>query len=96
MEVTEQSKYQTALQHTENEVLRSRTKFRKMASPHEGYAVILEELDELWEVVKEHQNNPGRLDRAYKEAIQVAAMAICFMVECCEHDNQILPEQETQ
>lgn len=45
------------------------------ASPHEGYSVILEELDELWEHVKD---NTSRTDEARAEAIQVAAMALKY------------------
>jgi hypothetical protein len=48
-------------------------------STHEGYAVLLEEVDELWDEVRERQPNPTRLR---KEAIQVAAMALAFAVEC--------------
>lgn len=43
-----------------------------MVSAHEGYAVIKEELDELWEEVK--TNPPDRRKMAV-EAIQIAAMA---------------------
>jgi hypothetical protein len=52
-------------------------------SAHEGYAVLLEEFDELWDEVKK---NPTKRDPAAmrKEAIQVAAMAIRFAAECCE------------
>lgn len=45
------------------------------ASPHEGYSVILEELDELWEHIKD---NTSRTNEARAEAIQVAAMALKF------------------
>ena len=53
-----------------------------MNSPHEGYAVILEELDELWDEVrrKDEQQDLGRM-RA--ESCQVAAMAIRFMTDIC-------------
>lgn len=54
-------------------------------SAHEGYAVLLEEVDELWEVVKENQKTPGRSDRLRKEAIQVAAMAVRFLMEMEEY-----------
>lgn len=48
----------------------------KFASPHEGYAVMKEELDELWdEIKKQHPDN----DRLRDEAIQVGAMAIKFI-----------------
>jgi len=51
-----------------------------MKSNHEGYAVILEELDELWdEIKKQHPNN----ELIRKEAIQVAAMAVRFILDRC-------------
>lgn len=50
----------------------------KFHSAHEGYAVILEELDELWDEVKaKHYNS----EKGFKEAKQVAAMAIRYMVD---------------
>lgn len=50
------------------------------ASAHEGYAVILEELDELWiEVKRRHKDLPAMR----KEAIQVGAMAMRFLVDVC-------------
>jgi hypothetical protein len=58
---------------------------RPMASAHEGYAVILEELDELWDEVKKQYPNKGR---QLEEAIQVAAMAARFMIDvCCKETN---------
>jgi hypothetical protein len=53
-------------------------KFTAFSSPHEGYAVILEELDELWECIK--LNDHGELMK--KEAIQVGAMALRFLIDC--------------
>jgi hypothetical protein len=57
-------------------------KHAKFNSAHEGYAVILEELDELWEEVKVRQDK-RRPRRMRKEAIQVAAMAMRFAMEVC-------------
>jgi hypothetical protein len=51
-------------------------KFGRFHNAHEGYAVLQEEVDELWEAVKLNQNNPEREDRILREATQVAAMAI--------------------
>jgi hypothetical protein len=60
---------------------------KPMASIHEGYAVILEELDELWDEIK--ASGPGRPNkkRIRQEAVQVAAMAYRFLVDCCEFGN---------
>ena len=41
---------------------------------HEGYAVLKEELEELWEDIKK-----DKWDNIYEEASQVAAMAIKLM-----------------
>lgn len=50
-------------------------------TPHEGYAVLLEEVDELWEEVKKRPASRDT-DAMRREAIQVAAMAIRFVLEC--------------
>ena len=54
---------------------------RPQTSPHEMYAVLLEELDELWDHVKA---NTGRSPEARKEAIQMAAMAVRYILEVCK------------
>ncbi|MGD0497562.1 MAG: hypothetical protein ABSC23_03900 [Bryobacteraceae bacterium] len=60
------------------EVTRARVLHPKFNSAHEGYAVILEEMDELKaEVWKRHHD----ADLMRKEAVQVAAMAIRFLVD---------------
>ncbi len=46
------------------------------SSNHEGYAVVLEELDEAWEEIKWNNSMHAR-----KEMIQVAAMAIRFIAD---------------
>jgi len=51
-------------------------KFGRFHNAHEGYAVLLKEVDELWEAVKLNQSDPEREDRILREACQVAAMAI--------------------
>lgn len=59
-------------------------KHGRFASAHEGYAVILEEMDELWEVVKERQPSTTRMR---EEAIQVAAMAQRFILDVCPKES---------
>ena len=47
-------------------------------SAHEGYAILAEEVDELWAHVKVNQTKRD-LDAMRAEAIQVAAMAVKFV-----------------
>ncbi len=60
----------------ERELCRARQKHADMQSPHEAYAVILEELDEFWTMVKtdDHHYSDGQ-ERMVKELVQIAAMA---------------------
>lgn len=51
-------------------------------SAHEGFAVLLEEVEELKKHVWQRQHARS-LDEMRKEAVQVAAMAIRFAVEVC-------------
>ena len=57
-----------------------------MASAHEGYAVILEELDELWEEVRRHRS-PANIEAMRDEAIQIGAMAVAFIAEVCDKET---------
>lgn len=58
-------------------------RYPKFHSPHEGYAILLEEVDELWEEVR---RSPSRYEPAAvrAEAIQVAAMALRFLTDCVD------------
>jgi NTP pyrophosphatase (non-canonical NTP hydrolase) len=53
-----------------------------MKSPHEGWAVIMEECDELWDEVK--KKHGGRDETAAKEAMQIAAMACRYLLDVVE------------
>lgn len=79
------------------ELAKARATHAHMNSHHEGYAVILEELDELWEVCKMNTHKfrqvtsddvqeLRRQKRAAmrKEALQVAAMAVRFIEDVCD------------
>lgn len=55
---------------------------KPLNSAHEGYAVLKEEVDELWEEVKKKQSQRSHAKLA-QEAKQVAAMAIRFMMDVC-------------
>lgn len=74
----EESHLDAILSEIRSEVLRARRKHEPMNSPHEGYAVILEEVDELWEEVKK---NNGRELSALEEAAQVSAMGVRYILD---------------
>ena len=62
----------------ETELIRATRKFGPFASTHEGWAVIREEVDELWEAIKAKADT----DTLRREAIQVGASALRFLVDC--------------
>ncbi len=75
------------------ELQRARAKFpRAQASAHEGFAVLDEERDELWDEVK--GNHAERKARMRAEAIQVAAMAIRFIEDVCDGAESPPPDAE--
>lgn len=62
------------------ELARAQAKFGSFNSPHEGWAILREEVDELWDEVK-LQYDARTKERMQKEAVQVAAMAIRFILD---------------
>ncbi len=67
---------QYILDEVETECKRAIVLYERFHNAHEGFAVLLEEVDELWDAVKMKQSNPERNKKIREEAIQVAAMAI--------------------
>lgn len=66
-----------------NELEAAQKRFPPMNTAHEGYAIILEELDELWGHVRIKQGM--RLSHEMRrEAIQIAAMALRFAHDVCD------------
>ena len=70
--------YGDALEAVYNEIKRAKQKHgpKNFNSSHEGYAVLLEEVDEMWEDIKH-----DRRAESVEEAVQVAAMAIRYIAE---------------
>jgi hypothetical protein len=66
-----------ALAEVRAEVEKAINKHGGMASAHEGYAVIQEEVDELWDEVKADR---GYQESAMEEAVQVAAMGVKYLI----------------
>lgn len=71
---------ESVLREVNAELTEARAVHAPMNSAHEGWAVIMEELDELWEEVRKRRALRDR-DRMRREAIQVAAMAIRFVLD---------------
>jgi len=55
-------------------------------SAHEGWSIIFEEVDELWDHVKMKQSKRD-IGEMRKEAIQTAAMAIRFALDVCNEER---------
>jgi NTP pyrophosphatase (non-canonical NTP hydrolase) len=69
----------------EKEINFSRLDHGEFKGSHEGYAVLLEEVDELWSEIKKKDRD---FDKMKKECIQIAAMAVKFYEDICEEKNE--------
>lgn len=64
------------------ELDRAIQKFPSFRSFHEGYGIIKEELDELWEEIKSHDKKEDwNKESIYKEALHLSAMSIRFLID---------------
>ena len=68
-----------------DEVSRAEEKFPPFNSAHEGWAVIREEVDELWDAVR---LNMGDGAGARMEAVQIAAMAIRYLRDVSNQESK--------
>jgi len=81
--VLEHQRIQYAISDVAEELAKATAKFGPQRSAHEGYAILKEEVDELWDEIK--KNDKVRdVKKMRAEAMQVAAMAIRFMVDVCK------------
>ena len=71
----------------EKELLHAITRYPAHNSAHEAYAVLLEEMDELWDEVKKSSKRRDE-EALLEEATQVAAMALRFIVDVCMKDKE--------
>jgi hypothetical protein len=63
------------------EIMQARSKHAPMNSLHEGYAVLLEEVEEFWEMVKMQTKDRDPAEML-TELIQIAAMAERIAEDC--------------
>lgn len=74
------------------ELKRAQSAHDPMSSAHEGYAVLQEEVDELWAEIKADR---GTSHRGVSEAVQIAAMALRYLIDLCDgqsaaqHDRKV-------
>lgn len=74
------------------ELAKARKRFPPMQSAHEGWAILKEEVDELWEEVRGNKRDMSTyLAACRKEAVQCAAMALAFIIEICDEGRAQLP-----
>jgi hypothetical protein len=85
MSISETKEAQVACDVIE-ELCRAMEKFPHFNSAHEGYAVLAEEVDELWDEVKKNSKTRSK-DLMRAEAIQVAAMAMRFVLDVCDRET---------
>lgn len=71
-----------SLEAIETEFLRASDLYPDLHSNHEGYAVIKEEVDELWDEVKKSKDTKGN-ERIRHELIQIGAMVVRYLDNLC-------------
>lgn len=76
MQVSEDLDFDMVLAAVMDELDRASKKFPDFRSAHEGYAILKEEVDELWDAIKANDHVSAR-----KEAVQVAAMAFRYLLD---------------
>jgi hypothetical protein len=85
------------------ELERARALYAPMSGTHDGYSKILEEVDELWAEIKAFKDYKDASKRGHQqyqqlldmrgEALQIAAMAMRFVMDVC--DSRLEEEDRT-
>lgn len=76
-----------AMQLVKTELMFTDKNCPRFHSTHEGYAIMKEEIDELWDEVKRSKSYNIANRMMVDEAVQVAAMAIKF-IENLYHNEE--------
>lgn len=85
MDMNEKRKMIDIASEVIDELEKATKMFGKFRVPHEGFAVILEEVDELWDAVKIKSRG---FKEQRKECIQIAAMAIRFILDLDQKEQK--------
>ena len=75
-------KHKIALIKISEEFRRASELYPDFHSNHEAYAVILEEMDELWDEIKRSKDVRGN-ERITKELIQIGSMTLRYLINLC-------------
>ena len=78
------SKFNKIVEDIQTEYIKAVSKHGSFNSAHEGFAVLNEEIDELWDEVKKRDKSKANMR---KEAVQVAAMAVRFIHDVCDKED---------
>lgn len=70
-----------------DEYNRATKKHGMFNSAHEGWAVLFEEVDELWEEVRKKRSNRDAAGMR-AECVQIAAMSLKFAISCCTKEKK--------
>lgn len=72
------TKVDSILSAVKEEYQSAASRYPRMRSAHEGFAILREEVDELWDEIK-HNDATRSHTHMKREAVQVAAMAVRFL-----------------
>ena len=61
--------------------------YKPYNSAHEGFAFLMEEVDELWEEIKKKPQDYD-MEAMTKEAAQIGAVALRFLIHVCLKEGQ--------
>lgn len=71
-----------AMQAIMKEYMYAKVAYDKFHSHHEGWAVLFEEVEELWDEIKKKSESRD-VEKIQKEATQAGAMALRFLIDLC-------------
>ncbi len=77
------------LEKVETEFRRASSVYPRFNSAHEGYCIILEECDELFDEVKKLKGVDDWTPFLLSEAVQLTSMGIRFIHDCCRLERII-------
>lgn len=67
------------MNHIKEEIILAKQKYPgSFNSSHEAFAILKEEVDELWDEVKSNKSE-GTVGRQAQELVQIMAMAYCYL-----------------